>query len=180
MKINLLEKYNKTARPALMKQFGFKNPMQAPKATKVVVNSGFGRFVKEPHFAENVAATIAKITGQKPVLTKAKKSISNFKIREGMAIGAKATLRGPRMYYFLEKLVNITLPRVRDFRGLSDKGFDAHGNFTLGFKENLAFPEVRAEEVDKMHGLEITVATSAKNKEQGKALLISLGFPFVK
>jgi len=180
MQNNLYAKYKKEVIPALMKQFGFKNVMQAPKVNKVVINAGIGRFIKEPHYIENVESTLTKISGQKPMRTKAKKSISNFKIREGMEIGVAVTLRGKRMYNFLEKLVSITLPRVRDFRGLSDKSFDHNGNYVIGFKENLAFPEIKSEEIDKMHGLEIIINTSAGDKEKGKALLAGLGFPFVK
>jgi large subunit ribosomal protein L5 len=180
MQNNLYAKYKKTVVPALMKEFGYKNVMQAPKVNKVVINAGIGRFIKEPHYIENVESTLSKISGQKPMRTKAKKSISNFKIREGMEIGVAVTLRGKRMYNFLEKLVSITLPRVRDFRGLSDKSFDRNGNYVIGFKENLSFPEIKSEEIDKMHGLEVIINTSAGNKEEGKALLAGLGFPFVK
>jgi large subunit ribosomal protein L5 len=180
MQNNLYAKYKKTVVPALMKEFGYKNVMQAPKVNKVVINAGIGRFIKEPHFIENVENTLSKISGQKPMRTKAKQSISNFKIREGMEIGVAVTLRGKKMYNFLEKLVSITLPRVRDFRGLSDKSFDRNGNYVIGFKENLAFPEIKSEEIDKMHGLEVIINTSAGNKEEGKALLVGLGFPFVK
>lgn len=161
-----------------MADLGYKNSLQAPKVMKVVINAGIGRFVKEAHFIENVEKILTKITGQKPVRTKAKKSISNFKIREGMEIGVMVTLRGPRMYHFLEKLLKITLPRVRDFHGISPKSFDKGGNYTLGFKENVAFPEVRIEEIDKIHGLQMIIVTNAKNKEEGKVLLSNLGFPF--
>lgn len=177
---NLYEKYKKEVVPALMKEHGFKNIMDVPKISKVVLNVGVGRFVKEPNYIENVEKNLTKITGQKPVRTKAKKAISNFKIREGMDIGVVVTLRGPRMYYFLEKLLNITFPRMRDFHGISSGGFDKQGNFTIGFKENLSFPEIKAGEVDKSHGLEITINTTAKNAQAGRALLTHLGFPFVK
>jgi len=180
MKVNLYEKYKKEVVPALQKELGFKNAMQAPKIKKVILNAGIGRFVKEPRYIDNVENTLAKITGQKPMRTKAKKSISNFKIREGMEIGVAVTLRGARMYQFLDKLVSITLPRVRDFRGLSEKSFDKNGNYTIGFKENLAFPEIKAEELEKIHGLQITINTNAKNKAEGKALLTRMGFPFIK
>jgi len=180
MKLNLYEKYKKEIVPALMKEFGYKNKMQAPKVTKVILNAGIGRFVKEPHYIDNVVNSLTKITGQKPVRTKAKKSISNFKIREGMEIGVMVTLRGARMYQFLEKLFSITLPRVRDFRGLSEKSFDRGGNFTIGFKENIAFPEIKSEEIEKIHGLEVIINTTAKTKEEGKALLSHFGLPFVK
>lgn len=180
MSANLYQDYKKKTIPALKEQFGYKNIMQVPKVLKVVLNAGVGRFVKEPNFIDNVEKTLAKITGQKPVRTKAKKAISNFKIRQGMEIGVMVTLRGPRMYQFLEKLVKVTFPRVRDFHGLSNSGFDKGGNYTIGFKENLAFPEVKAEEIDKMHGLQVTVVTTAQSKEECRALLLNLGFPFVK
>jgi large subunit ribosomal protein L5 len=177
---NLYNHYKKEVVPELKKDFGFRNVMQVPKITKVVINVGVGKFLKEPNYIENVEKNLAKITGQKPVRTKSKKAISNFKIRENMDIGVMVTLRGPKMYYFLEKLLNITFPRTRDFRGISDKAFDARGNYSLGFKENVAFPEVKTTETDKGHGLQINISTNAKNKEQGKALLTKMGFPFVK
>jgi len=180
MQGTLYEKYKSEVVPALKKEFGFKNVMQVPRITKVVVNSGVGRFVKEAGFIDNVEKTLSKITGQKPVRTKARDSISNFKIREGMEIGVVVTLRGPKMYQFLEKLVRVTFPRVRDFRGITDKAFDRQGNYTIGLKENIAFPEIKSGDIDKIHGLQVIVNTTAKNKQEGKALLTHLGFPFVK
>jgi large subunit ribosomal protein L5 len=180
MSVSLYEKYKKEIVPALQKELGYKNIMQVPKIIKVVVNAGIGRFVKEPHFIDNVENTLSKVTGQKPVRTKSKKSISNFKIREGMEIGVMVTLHGAKMYQFLEKLVSIILPRVRDFRGLSEKSFDKSGNFTIGFKENSAFPEIKAEELEKIHGLQVIINTNANNKAEGKALLAHIGFPFTK
>lgn len=180
MESNFYQFYKEKVVPELQKQFGYKSIMQVPKIKKVVLNVGVGKFVKESNYVENVEKTLTKITGQKPVRTKSKTSISNFKVREGMEVGVVVTLRGPRMYHFIEKLVKVTFPRVRDFRGISDKCFDRQGNYSIGFKENLAFPEVKAEELDKMHGLQITFNTTAKNKEEGKALLSHLGFPFVK
>ncbi len=177
---NLQKKYQDEVVPALNKELGFKNVMEVPKISKVVLNAGIGRFVKEPHFIENVEKTFLNITGQKPVRTKAKKAISNFKIRQGMEIGVMVTLRGAKMYNFLEKLLNVTFPRVRDFRGISDKGFDKNGNFTFGFKENVAFPEIKAGDVEKNHGLQIIINTTARNNKESKALLTHLGFPFVK
>ncbi len=177
---NLYSYYKKEAVPALKKEFGFKNVMQVPRITKVVINVGVGKFLKEPNYIENVEKSLSKITGQKTVRTKSKKAISNFKIRENMDIGVVVTLRGAKMYYFLEKLLNVTLPRTRDFRGISDKAFDGRGNYSLGFKENIAFPEIKAGEADKSHGMQINISTTAKNLEQGKALLKTLGFPFVK
>lgn len=176
--MNFYEFYKKEVVPALMKERGYSNIMQVPKVKKVVLNAGIGRFIKESNYIENVEKTLSKITGQKPVRTKSKKSISNFKIREGQEIGVMVTLRGPRMYHFLEKLLKVTFPRVRDFHGISDKSFDRGGNYTIGFKENIAFPEVTAEEVEKAHGLQIIVNTTAKNREEGRALLAKLGFPF--
>ncbi len=163
-----------------MKERGYTSMMQVPKIKKVVLNAGVGRFIKEAGFIDAVEKTLSRITGQKPVRTKAKKSISNFKIREGQEIGVVVTLRGPRMYHFLEKLLAVTFPRVRDFHGVSDKAFDRQGNYTIGFKENIAFPEVKMEEIDKIHGLQVVISTNAKNKEEGKALLKQLGFPFTK
>ncbi len=171
--------YKKELVPKIMADLGYTNYLQVPKILKVVINAGVGRFIKEPHFIENVEKVLTKISGQKPIRTRAKKSISNFKIREGMDIGVKVTLRGPRMYHFLEKLLRIGLPRVRDFHGLSERGFDAQGNYTIGFKENITFPEVKLEEIDKVHGLQVIISTSAKNKKEGKALLTNLGFPFI-
>ncbi len=180
MQGTLYEKYKKEVVPALKQEFGLKNVMQVPRITKVVINSGVGRFVKEAGYIDNVEKTLSRITGQKPVRTKARDSISNFKIREGMEIGVVVTLRGPKMYQFLEKLVRVTFPRVRDFRGIIDKAFDRQGNYTIGLKENVAFPEIKSGDVDKIHGLQIIINTTAKNKQEGKALLTHLGFPFVK
>jgi len=180
MTLNLYQKYKKEVVPALKKELNFKSVMQVPKVTKVVINVGVGRFIKESGYIDNVEKTLLRITGQKPVRTKAKKAISNFKIREGQEIGVMVTLHGDRMYQFLEKLVNVSFARIRDFRGISDKAFDRQGNYTLGLKENTAFPEVKTGEVDKIHGLEVVINTSAKNREAGKALLTHLGFPFIK
>lgn len=164
----------------MMQRFGFANPMQVPKVMKVTINVGYGRHVKDKAYVENVEKTLTLITGQKPVHNKAKKSISNFKIRAGMPIGISAALRGARMYEFLYKLIHLTFPRTRDFRGIRPKGFDAQGNYTVGLKENIAFPEITAEGSEKIHGLEIVITTSAKNKEQGFALLKEMGFPFTE
>jgi large subunit ribosomal protein L5 len=180
MSVSLHEQYKKTVVPALMKEFGYKSVMQAPRIKKLVVNVGYGRSLKEPGFVDNVTKTLTKITGQKPVHTKSTKSISNFKIREGLEIGAMVTLRGARMWQFLEKLLWVTFPRVRDFHGISPKSFDKQGNYTIGFKENLAFPEVKVEEIDKIHGLQMIVNTTAKNQAEGLALLTHMGFPFLK
>lgn len=176
----LQKQYNETVVPALKEAFGYKNIMQVPRIEKIVVNVGFGRHSKDNNFIEGVERTLERITGQKPVRNKAKKSISNFKIREGMDVGASVTLRGKTMYEFLYKFINLTLPRVRDFRGLNPKSFDAAGNYSVGFKENLAFPEMGVEANDLIHGLEITVSTTAQSAEEGFTLLEKMGFPFRK
>ena len=177
---SLYEQYKKEVVPALKKELGLKNVNQVPKIAKVVVNAGIGRFVKEANFIDNVEKNLTRITGQKPIRTKAKKAISNFKIREGQEIGVTVTLRGARMYQFLERLTRIAFPRVRDFHGISDKSFDHKGNYTYGFKEMLPFPEIKMDEIDKIHGLQVIINTTAKDKVQGKALLSHLGFPFMK
>ena len=180
MQANLYKQFKEEVTPKLKAELCYKNVMQVPKVAKVIINAGIGRFVKESGYIENVENTLQRITGQKPVRTKAKKAISNFKIRENMEIGVMVTLRGPRMWHFLEKLLKVTFPRVRDFRGISIKAFDRQGNYTIGFKENSAFPEVKQGEIDKMHGLQIIVNTTAKNQKEGTALLSALGFPFAK
>ena len=180
MQANLYKQYKEQIVPKLKVELGYKNIMQVPKIVKVVINAGIGSFVKESGYIENVENTLQKITGQKPVRTKAKKAISNFKIRENMEIGVMVTLRGPQMWYFLEKLLKVTFPRVRDFRGISTKSFDRQGNYTIGFKENSAFPEIKQGEIDKMHGLQVIINTTAKNQKEGIALLTALGFPFAK
>jgi len=178
--MRLKEKYQKEIIKALREKFGYKNAMQAPRITKVVVNVGFGRNYKEKAYVENVASVLRRITGQKPVMNKAKKSISSFKIREGNVIGASVTMRGARMWDFLEKLINVTYPRVRDFRGISTNGIDRNGNITVGFKEYVCFPEIGIDEVDNLFGLEVSVATTAKKKEEGVELFTLMGFPFKK
>ncbi len=180
MQANLYKQFKEEITPKLKAELGYKNVMQVPKVSKIIINSGVGRFVKESGYIENVENTLQRITGQKAVRTKAKKAISNFKIRENMEIGVMVTLRGPQMWHFLEKLLKVTFPRVRDFRGISAKAFDRQGNYTIGFKENSAFPEVKQGEVDKVHGLQIIVNTTAKNQKEGVALLTALGFPFSK
>ncbi len=171
-------KFEKQVVPAVKKELGLKNDMAVPRFVKVVVNVGLKQGLKDPKFIDAAERTVTRITGQKPVKTLAKKSISNFKIRQGMVVGLMATLRGPRMYDFLNKLINITLPRVRDFRGLPPKSVDAHGNLSIGFREFIAFPEIRPEDTDYMHGLEVAVVTSARSKEKGLALLKAAGVPF--
>jgi large subunit ribosomal protein L5 len=177
----LVEKYKEVIVPQLMKQMKLTNALAVPKVSKVVLNIGLSRSINDKKFTDVAVNTLTRISGQKPVLTKAKKSISNFKIREGMIVGVKVTLRGLRMYDFLNKLVNVALPRMRDFHGLDHKkGFDGRGNFTMGFTEHIIFPEINSDEVENLHGLEISVVTTAKSKEETKLLLTSMGFPFKK
>jgi large subunit ribosomal protein L5 len=178
--MKLQDKYKKEILPKLIEKFAYQNRMEAPKLLKVVLNVGFGRHVKEKAYVENVVKSLEKISGQKPVLTKAKKSISSFKVREGMVIGASVTMRGARMYDFVEKLVNISFPRVRDFRGISAKSVDRDGNLTIGFKEHIAFPEIGIDDLDNLFGLEVCLATSAKARDDGFELFNLMGFPFKK
>lgn len=178
--MNLQEKFKKETVPQLKEKFGYKNDLQVPKIEKVVLNAGVGKGLKDKDFIETVESTLTRITGQKPVATKAKKSISNFKIREGMVVGMMVTLRGQKMWNFIEKLIAVALPRIRDFQGLSLKSLDKQGNFNIGIKEHIAFPEIKADEIEKLHGLEIAIITTAKTKKEGQALLKSLGFPFKK
>lgn len=178
--MTLKERYQKEILPKLKEDFGYKNTMEVPKLTKVVLNVGFGRHIKDKAYIDSVVSGLTKISGQKPVLTKAKKSISSFKIREGMIIGACVTMRGNRMYDFVEKLVNVTYPRVRDFRGISEKGVDRTGNMTVGFKDQTCFPEIAIEEVEEQFGLEVCLSTTAKTKETGLGLFKLMGFPFKK
>ncbi|MBU0732383.1 50S ribosomal protein L5 [Patescibacteria group bacterium] len=174
----LREKYNKEIKPALKEKFGYKNDLAVPRLEKVTVNIGLGKSLEDANFTETAVNTLTRITGQKPVLTRARKSISNFKIREGMAVGAKVTLRNDRMYEFLDKLMNVALPRVRDFRGISKKTVDQQGNMNIGFTEHIVFPEIQSDEVEKIHGLEVAMTTSAHNKEEGLALFEAMGMPF--
>jgi len=178
--MRLKEKYKKEILPELKKTFGYKNDFMAPKLEKVVLNVGFGRNYKDNDLIENIKKSLTTITGQKCVLTKSKKSISAFKIREGLIIGAMVTLRGDMMYDFMDKLINITFPRVRDFRGINDKGVDKTGNLTVGFREHLPFPEISPESIENVHGLEVCISTSAKNRAEGLELLKLMGFPFAK
>jgi large subunit ribosomal protein L5 len=176
--MNLKEKYKKEIVPEMKKIFGYKNDLAVPSLEKLVVNVGVGKNLKEPNFIEAVEKTLIRITGQRPVKTKAKKSISGFKIREGLVIGLMVTLRGQRMYDFTQKLINVTLPRVRDFRGLPEKSIDGRGNLSIGFKEYICFPEIRPDEVEKLHGLEVSIATTTKSHKEGLELFKLLGFPF--
>lgn len=174
----LKETYKSKAVPALMKDFGYTNVNAVPKITKVTLNVGLGKGLKDAKFLETAESTLRRITGQAPVKTKARKSIASFKIREGMVIGMKVTLRGKRMWDFLEKLVMVSIPRIRDFRGLERVGFDEKGNYTLGFPEHTAFPEIRTDEIEVIHGLQVTVSMTTGSEAEGMAALTSLGFPF--
>ena len=171
------EKFLKEVAPALMERFKYTNPMQVPKVEKVVLNMGVGDAVADPKALDAAASDLALISGQKPAITRAKKSIAAFKIRQGMAIGAKVTLRGDRMYEFLDKLFNVALPRIRDFRGLSTKGFDGRGNYSLGLKEQLIFPEIDLDKIDKVRGMDVVLVTTAKTDEEAAELLRLLGMP---
>ena len=164
--------------PALMKKFGYKNVMQAPRLEKIVINMGLGDTKDNPKSLDAAVADLAIIAGQRPVVTKAKKSVANFKVREGMKVGAKVTLRGTRMYEFADRLMNIALPRVRDFRGISPTSFDGRGNFAMGVKEQLVFPEIVYDNVDKIHGMDIIIVTTANTDEEARELLTLLGMPF--
>lgn len=173
-------RYQTETIPALREQFGYKNVMEVPKLEKIILNMGLGADKDNPKGIEVAVKELSTIAGQKAVITKAKKSVANFKVREGMNVGAMVTLRGDRMYYFADKLMNIVLPRVRDFRGVSDKSFDGRGNFAMGVKEQLIFPEINYDDVDKVRGMNIVFVTSAKTDEEAKALLTLLGMPFVQ
>ena len=174
----LKERFGKEVAPALMKEFDLKNPMAVPHLHKIVVNMGVGEATQNAKVLDPAVNELGQITGQKPVVTRAKKSIAAFKVREGMSIGAMVTLRGPRMYEFLDRLINITLPRVRDFRGVSTKSFDGRGNYTLGLRDQLIFPEIDYAKVDKLKGMNVTIVTTARDDNQARALLKHLGMPF--
>lgn len=174
----LSELYNKELVPQLMKDFNYSNVMQVPKLQKIVINMGLGEAIQNVKILDSAVVELSAIAGQKPVITKAKKSIAGFKLRQGMPIGCAVTLRREKMYEFLDRLINVSLPRVRDFKGISGKGFDGKGNYSLGIKEQLIFPEIDYDKIDKIKGLNITIVTSAKNDEEGKALLKLMGMPF--
>lgn len=174
----LRERYKQEVVPQLQRAFGYKNPMQVPKLEKIVVNMGLGEATQNPKIIDSAVMELARITGQKPVVTKARKSISNFKLRAGMNIGCKVTLRGGLMYEFLDRLVSVALPRVRDFKGVSGKAFDGRGNFALGLREQIIFPEIDYDKVDKIKGLGVIVTTTAKTDEEARELLRLLGMPF--
>ena len=178
MAARLKERYQKEVAPAIAKEFGIKNPMAVPRLEKIVVNMGMGEAIANAKILDTAADEVRAIVGQKPVITKAKKSIASFKLRQGMPIGVMVTLRGDRMYEFLDRLVSIALPRVRDVRGVSPKAFDGRGNYTIGVREQLIFPEIDFNKVEKMRGMNISIVTTARNDEQARALLKSLGMPF--
>ena len=176
----LKERYQNEVRKRIQDEFGIKNPMAVPKIEKVVLNMGMGEAISNAKLLDTAVEELSTITGQKPVVTKAKKSIASFKLREGQSIGTMVTLRGEKMYEFLDRLINIALPRVRDFRGVPTKSFDGRGNYTLGVRDHLIFPEIDAGKVDKSKGMNITIVTTAKDDEQARSLLRELGLPFAK
>ena len=178
MPARLLDKYKKEVIPVLSKDFGLKNVMEVPKVEKIVINVGMGGASQNIKVLDAAVAELVKITGQKPLVTRSKKAISNFKIRENMPIGAKVTLRGTRMYEFLDRLINIAIPRIRDFRGVSNRSFDGRGNYTLGVKEQIIFPEIEYDKVEKIHGMDVCIVTTAPNNDQAKRLLQLMGMPF--
>ncbi|CAN5157775.1 50S ribosomal protein L5 [soil metagenome] len=174
----LKDTYTKSIRPQLMKEFGYSNPHQAPQIEKIVINVGMGAAIDNPKLLDGAVEELAAITGQRPSVTRARKSIANFKLREGMVIGARVTLRGRRMYEFLDRLVNVAIPRIRDFRGVPTRSFDGRGNYTLGIKEQLIFPEIDYDKVEKIHGMDITIVTTADRDDEALALLSAFGMPF--
>ncbi len=176
----LKEDYKSRVAPALKEQFGYKNPMQIPSVTKIIVNMGVGEAATNSKLMEGALSDMAAITGQKPVTTRARKSISNFKLRDGMPVGCRVTLRGDQMWEFLDRLINVTLPRIRDFQGVSPKAFDGRGNYTLGLKEQIIFPEIDYDKVDKVRGMDITIVTTANTNDEGRALLKEFSMPFRK
>ena len=178
MAARLRERYQKEVAPQIAKEFGIRNPMAVPRIDKVVVNMGMGEAIANAKILDTAADELRSITGQKPVITKAKKSIASFKLRQGMPIGVVVTLRGDRMYEFLDRLMSVALPRVRDFRGVSPKAFDGRGNYTIGIREQLIFPEIDFNKVDKLRGMNISIVTTARNDEQARALLKGMGMPF--
>ena len=174
----LKEMYRQEVVPALMKEFGYRNAMEVPRLEKVVVNIGLGEALQNPKALDSAASDIAAITGQKPVITRAKRSIANFKVRQGNPIGLMVTVRGDRMWELVDRMVNAALPRIRDFHGVSNKGFDGRGNYSLGIREQLIFPEIEYDKIDRIRGLQLTLVTTARNDEEGKRLLQLLGMPF--
>ena len=179
MKTRLEEHYHKNIHPTMVEKFNYKNKFEVPKLTKVVINIGVGEAVKDSKKIDSAIKEITSISGQKPVITRAKKAIATFKLREGMPIGVKVTLRKSHMYEFIDRLINVALPRVRDFRGLNGKSFDGNGNYSLGLKEQIVFPEIDYDNIDTIRGMDICVVTSAKSDEEGKELLKNFDFPFI-
>jgi large subunit ribosomal protein L5 len=180
MATRMKEKYQQEVTPALQKEFNYKNPMQVPGINKVVVNIGMGEVIQNSKAMDAAVSDLAAITGQRPVITRAKRSVAAFKLREGMQIGCMVTLRGERMYQFLDKLMNVALPRLRDFQGVSPDAFDGRGNYTLGLREQLVFPEIDYDKVDKVRGMEVSIVTTARTDEEGRRLLSLMGMPFKK
>jgi len=180
MASRLKEKYQKEVVPALQKEFDYNNPMQVPTVHKVVVNIGMGEAIQNAKAMDAAVSDLASITGQRPVITRAKRSVAAFKLREGMQIGCMVTLRGDRMYYFLDKLINVALPHLRDFQGVSSEAFDGRGNYTLGLREQLVFPEIDYDKVDKVRGMEVSIVTTSRTDEEGRRLLKLMGMPFKK
>jgi large subunit ribosomal protein L5 len=180
MPARLKQTYNEKIVPELKAKLGLKNTMQVPRILKITVNMGVGEAVADKKVMDAATADMAKITGQKPAVTKAKKSVATFKVRDGQAIGCKVTLRGDRMYEFLDRLVSIAIPRIRDFRGINTRSFDGRGNYSLGVKEQIIFPEIQYDQIDQIRGMDITISTSAANDQQGRALLEAFNFPFRK
>jgi len=178
-RVRLHEHYETVVRPQLIKQFGYANPMQAPRIEKIVINMGVGEGATDKKKVDAAVLDLTRIAGQKPIVTRARKSIANYKIRNGMAIGCKVTLRRERMYEFLDRLVNIALPRVRDFRGISGKSFDGRGNYALGVREQIVFPEIDYDQIDKIRGMDIVICTSAHTDAEAKALLVGFQMPFI-
>jgi large subunit ribosomal protein L5 len=176
----LKERYRQEIMQALQREFNYSNPMQVPAVNKVVINIGMGEVIQNPKAMDAAIADLAAITGQRPVITRAKRSVAAFKLREGMQIGCMVTLRGEKMYYFLDKLLNVALPRLRDFQGVSPDAFDGRGNYTLGLKEQLVFPEIDYDKVDKVRGMEVSIVTTARTDEEGRRLLALMGMPFKK
>jgi large subunit ribosomal protein L5 len=176
--VGLKKKYLENIVPAMMQEFGYKSPMQVPRLEKITLNAGLGEAIQNAKVLEAAAAELAAIAGQKPVVTRAKKAVANFKLREGLAIGCMVTLRRDRMYEFLQRLIDVALPRVRDFKGVSDLSFDGRGNYSLGIREQIIFPEIRSDKVEKVHGLSVTVVTTARSDAEGRSLLKHLGMPF--
>lgn len=178
MAARLQERYQQDVIPALTKEFNFRNTMEVPRVTKIILNIGLGEALQNARVVDAAVGDLTAIAGQKPVVTRAKKSVANFKLRQGQAIGAMVTLRGQRMYEFLDRFINVALPRIRDFRGVSRRSFDGHGNYSYGLREQIVFPEIEYDQVDKLRGLEISIVTSARNDAEGYALLKQFGMPF--